>query len=416
MAWDGFGFTDLPGGHSADDGWHGAQTGFRTDWSHDDDAVTVQGDFYRNIDSMNGRQYGGDVQGRWQRNLAGNSNLQVQTSFDQEQRVIVGTSDSTKNYDLQAQHTIDLGRNAIVWGGEYRVIQDDFVQAVYPTLIPPSRTLGIGDLFAQDTIALTDRFKLTVGNKFEESTYTGLDFLPSVRLGWRASDTTFLWAAVSRAVRTPARLDRDLQAPGILLPAPDFQTEKLVSYELGYRGKITDQVSLSVTLYDDVYTDLRTLTSVGGSLFPLQLSNDRAGHADGVEAWGDWRVLPWWRLSLGVNLLHKEFHVKSPAVDQLVPTSDGDDPGYQVFFRSSMDLAHNVEFDFGVRAIDGLIDPPLAHYVQGDARIGWHITPALEVSLAGSNLFGPSQQEIPVAPGQVYAERRSIYLGVRWTY
>jgi iron complex outermembrane receptor protein len=412
----GIGFTDTPGGHSADDGWRAAQTGFRTDWGRDSDAYDLQGDFYRNTDSMNGRQYGGDIQGRWQRALADGANLQVQTSFDEEQRVVVGTSDTTRNFDLQAQHTATLGRNLIVWGGEYRVIQDDYIQAALPTLIPSSQVLGIGDLFAQDTIVLTNSVKLTFGSKFEDSTYTGFDVLPSIRLGWRVNDTAFLWAAISRAVRTPARIDRDLQAPGILLPAPDFETEKLIAYEVGYRGKPTASTSLSVSFYYDVYSDLRTLTSVGSSVLPLQLSNDRAGYAAGVEVWGDWNVLPWWRLSAGANFLHKDFHLKEHVADQLVPPSDGNDPGYQLSFRSSMDLIHNVTLDFGARAIANLIDPALPSYIEGDARIAWHVTPALEVSLTGANLFAPTQAEQPVAPGVVYAERRSVYLGLTWKY
>ena len=77
----GVGPSVQPGGASAGDGWHGAQTGFRTDWQNDNDTVMMEGDFYRNNDQLdNGRQYGGDLVGRWDHRLADGSAVEVQTS------------------------------------------------------------------------------------------------------------------------------------------------------------------------------------------------------------------------------------------------------------------------------------------------------------------------------------------------
>ena len=165
----------------------------------------------------------------------------------------------TPHYDLQAQHTFTLGRNLVVWGGEFQAIDDKLVQTSTGfQFVPESQFIGIGDAFAQDTITLTDSLKLTLGTKVQYSSYTGIDYLPSIRLGWKLSDSNFLWAAVSRAVRTPSRLDRDLEEPHILALAPDFQSEKLIAYEVGYRAQPTPQTSLSVSFYYNQYSDLRT--------------------------------------------------------------------------------------------------------------------------------------------------------------
>jgi iron complex outermembrane receptor protein len=412
----GVGPTVHPGGASAEDGWHGAQTGFRTDWQRNDDTVMVEGDFYRNNDALaNGRQYGGDLLARWDRRFGDGSNLEVQTSYDQERRYSVGASDYTAQYDVQAQHTFTAGRSLIVWGGEFQATEDKLVTTASPAqLIPGSRLIDIADAFAQDTITLTDGLKLTIGTKLQYSSYAGFDYLPSIRLGWRVSDTSFLWAAVSRAVRTPSRIDRDLEDPFVLVRAPNFQSEKLLAYEVGYRGQPTSQTSVSVSLYWNQYSDLRTLDLLPGSATPFQFGNDEAGNAYGVEAWGDWRVLPWWKLSAGINLMHKNLHIQSGV--QATDEAGGNDPGYQFSFRSSMDLPHDVEFDFGIQVVDRLPDPVVEGYVQANARIAWHVTPALELSLSGNNLLAAYHLEaVPagVAPLEV---RRSIYLGLRWKY
>ena len=71
--------------------------------------------------------------------------------------------------------------------------------------------------------------------------------------------------------------------------APDFQSEKLLAYEIGYRGQPTPQTSVSVSLYWDQYSDLRTLDYTPNGTALYQLGNDEAGHTYGIEAWGDWR-------------------------------------------------------------------------------------------------------------------------------
>ncbi len=410
----GVGPTEVSGGGSAGDQWHGGQGGFRADWQLGADQVMTEGDVYRNNNALDGRQYGGDIVGRWNHHFE-SSDLQVQTSYDQEYRVMPGYSDTSGSFDNQIQDTFNLGRNVAVVGAEYRLMTDDLVNTANVfELIPARATVGVGDAFAQDTFAILPNLKLTFGTKLEDSTFSGLDFLPSVRLGWAVSGTQFLWAAISRAVRTPSNLDRDLTAPLVLAPASQFQSEKVIAYELGYRGKPTSNTSLSVSLYYNSYSDLRTtgLSTTGGYIFQLQ--NGDVGNTYGVEAWGTWSVFPWWRLSAGVNLAHKDLHLKPGFVDISDGQSEGFDPGYQLSARSSMDLQHGIEFDFGVRGVGHLTGAPIDGYVEGDGRLAWHATERLEVSLTAMNLFTPTHAETVTPGSPVYLIRRSIYFGLRW--
>lgn len=63
-------------------------------------------------------------------------------------------------------------------------------------------------LFLQDEIQLIfKKLWLTLEPKLEYSEIRDLDVQPSVRLLWAINETHKVWAAVSRAVRTPALLE-----------------------------------------------------------------------------------------------------------------------------------------------------------------------------------------------------------------
>ena len=64
--------------------------------------------------------------------------------------------------------------------------------------------------FIQDQIALSERVHLTLGTKLEHNDFSGFEVQPSVRMAWAATRRPDLWAAVSRAVRVPTRLERDI--------------------------------------------------------------------------------------------------------------------------------------------------------------------------------------------------------------
>ncbi len=55
---------------------------------------------------------------------------------------------------------------------------------------------------------LRENLFFTLGTKLEHNDYTGFEVEPSARLQWNATSKQMIWAAVSRAVRTPSRIDR----------------------------------------------------------------------------------------------------------------------------------------------------------------------------------------------------------------
>jgi len=175
-------------------------------------------------------------------------------------------SDYLNTYDLDVQHSLSWGtRQRIVWGGGVRVAKDKFPTVLSSTQVlqftPASRTLSLADIFVQDSISLTESLKAVLGAKLEDDPYTGVEPLPSARLSWKVTDSHLLWLAVSRAVRAPSRIDRDLVeviGPVVVIRGGDFRPEKLLAYELGYRGQPAPNASISISTFYNVYHDLRS--------------------------------------------------------------------------------------------------------------------------------------------------------------
>ncbi len=421
----------LPGGAEAGDGWQGGQTGFRTDFDAGGGGATVQGDAYYHRHDDGGRLNGGNVLGRWRREWDGGGGLEAQVYFDRTDRygpplgaVVPSVAETVETWDVQVQQVLaPHGRHRLVVGGGYRIIDDEFLVgdildaggAPLPNFAvdPTARRLQLANLFIQDEIALTDALSLTLGLKLEDSSYSGLDYLPSARLAWRASETTLLWAAVSRAVRTPSRVERDLTYPGIIVGGV-FDRESVVAYEAGWRGRVGERVNFSVSAFFNDYMDLRTNEMTNGG-FPVFVGNGREGQTWGLEAWGGYAVMDGWRLSAGLSTLRKDFQTKAGHVDIAYPVSTGNDPEHQLLLRSQSNLSDRLELDLMLRAVDELPSPQVDAHVELDARIGWRVTQEAELYLAGVNLLDDQRREAG-DPDYVNEVRRSIYAGLRWSF
>lgn len=396
------------------DEWDAFQGGFRADWSSGRDSFTAQGDLYEarvddDLNDISNR----NLLGRWSRSLDDKSALKVQAYYDDMERDAPGAAYDQTTFDIEAQHNFKLGAaHDFVWGGGYRNTKDAFFAAGPFFVLPTSRTTHLTHAFVQDAIALQDDLTLTVGLQLQYSSFSGFEYLPSARVAWQKSDRTMFWSAISRSVRAPSRLDKDLVSPGLFIGGPNFDAEEVVAYEVGYRGLPADDLSVSVTVYFNEYDSLRTTQFSPGGVLPLLFGNERQGETYGVEAWGEYTVTPSWRLTGGLNLLEKDLRVAPGVTTVNDNQSVGNDPSYQLFAGSHLDLEHGVEVDVTLRAVDDLDDPRISGYVEADARVGWHVTDDLEVSLSGSNLLDSAHPETGEL-ATLKEVRRSVLLGAR---
>ena len=414
---DGYNRNDMPAGPAGnvDDRFKGWQAGFRTDWGAGADQFTVQGDvFDQRPDSFDhDDDHGRNLLARWSHRAGADSSFQLQAYYDDYWRRITLTLDRLQTLDAEAQYNVRVGPHALVFGAGLRTTRDLFQNRLNPfVLVPESERLWIGNVFAQDRIVLGRSLDLIAGLKLEQSSFTGLEALPNVRLAYHPNGRNLLWAAVSRAVRTPSRIDRQLTFPGLLAQAPNFQSEKLVAFEAGYRGQPSRTTTLSISFYYNLYDAIRTTEFQPGGKLPIQLMNNLAGETYGIEAWLTQQLMPWWRISLGAATIGKHFHLKPGAVDLTNDRALGTDPGHQLNARSTMDLTRRLRFDVEARAVGGIPGtPPVPAYVETDARLGWDVGP-LELYVAGENLLHRTHLESN-DPNRAQRIARSVYAGTR---
>jgi iron complex outermembrane receptor protein len=413
---NGFDKEDLPDGAGPDfnDRFKGWQAGFRADLGAADNRFTLQGDIFDNAlatGSGDGNR-GHNLLARWNRGLGAASALQVQAYYDDFQRRFTLVKDSLETFDVEAQVNSKAGAHELVVGAGVRTTRDEFVNNLNGFVLDPERRrLWVFNAFAQDRIALSPQLDLIAGVKLERSSFSGVQLLPNLRLAWHPDERTLLWGAVSRAVRTPSRIDRQLVFLPLLAQADDFQTEKLVAIEAGYRGQPAASTSLSVSLFYNLYDDIRT-TEFAGNPLPIKLRNSLRGKTYGVEAWVNQQIAGWWRASLGATAIGKDFELKDGAVDLANRASLGADPDFHIVARSQMDLSRRVQLDLGLRAMDDLNETGIGGYVEADARLSWRANRTLELYVAGQNLLHARHAE-SIDPGRAQLSERSLFIGSR---
>ena len=418
---DSFGDDETPAVNAGDafnDTFRGTQGGISVDGNLGADSYTVKAGAYRNTVTDWGHLDGYNLIGSWIHVLAGGSTVVAHATASHDDRVNPVLDERRDTFGVDAQQTIARGgRHKFVWGGEYRFWRQFYDSHVAFRFADPETTISVGSVFAQDEIALRPDLKLTLGLKAENSSYSGFDWLPNARLAWQADNDSLLWLAASQAVRTPNRVERELEWPGVLPPSPDFQAEKLTAYEAGWRAQPGKHLSLSLSAFYNVYDDLRTETFTPGPVLPVFLANGGRGTTYGLEAWGKYEVLPGWRINAGLNLLHKHFTLKAGYNDLTNLAVAGMDPDYQAQIRSEWTVTDKVGFDIALRRVAKIDNAPVPAYTEADAHLDWRLSQALELSLDGHNLLNPRHLEMwDTADSPPRYVPRSVFVTLRYGF
>ncbi len=403
--------TDSADGHSAKDGWDMTQGGFRMEYTPSAvSTLTLQGDAYGGGVgvSTNTNVNGENLLGRWTRTFSPQSDLQLQMYFDRTWQSIPNAdlADNLTTYDIDFQHRFPLGtRQSILWGAGYRLMLSEEKNTSTASFSSEHEHMQLGSAFVQDEVALVPDFlKLTVGTKVEHNDFTGLDLEPSARLAWSPSQRHTIWTAVSRAVRSPTRLEVDLIEPDIQNNEA-FQSEEVTAYELGYRVQPVDRVSLSVSAFYNQYTDLRSVDLITMSPLLLTFGNGQRATTQGVEISGTVQATSWWRLRGGYTSLTEDIRATSPAV---VPGSnyfEALDPNNQFLVQSMMDLPGHVQLDVVTWHEGKLPDSFAPSYLTADVRLAWQIR-KVELAIVGHELGSVRHPEFGVndIPRSVYGK------------
>ena len=442
------GDESLDGGGAPMDSWHQAQGGFRLDSalsSRDD--LSVHGDFYDGRENEptgdTARTGGGNVVGKWDHRFDSGSQMSLQSYYDRTHLadpIPEGTianipiappgflNDDLTTFDVDFQYQLRLMSNHhLVWGLGYRATHDVVRNAPALGFFPTTLNQNLFSAFLQDEIALPRNVSLTVGSKIEHNDYTGFEYEPNVRLQWSWLPSQAIWGAISRAVRTPSRVDEDLKeaTPPLLVflqGAADFESEVVVAYELGYRAQVNARSSVSVSTYYNDYHDVRSTSFTPAIIIPLYFQNNLEGHTYGAELSGNYQVLDNWSLHLGYDLLQERLRVTPGRFDLDNALNETSDPQQQIALRSAATLPGRIEFDTALRWVDtlhnnsGSTPGTVPSYFGLDARLAWHGPRGIELSLVGQNLLQPRHVEYGFPSPLRVAIDRSVYAKITWRY
>jgi iron complex outermembrane receptor protein len=450
-------------GQNGEDGWHLSHVGFRTDGSLTQrDSLTVEGDLYggneganfghivsiappvnANVDGSENLS-GGNILSRWSHVFSSRSDTTLQFYFDWYERDGQEISDNRDTFDLDFQHHLGLGaRHDLIWGADYRHSSDHTVGTIDRAWVPAGRALQLFSTFAQDEIVVKpDRVFLTVGTKLENNYYSGFDVDPSARVAWTRTKRDTLWAAVSRAGRSPSRREDDsdinvavFSAPGgmpaelTLLGNPHQKSEHVVAYEAGYRAQPASRFSIDVAAFVNSYSDLTTaepgapLLEVNPGpphlVFPLVWGNKMHGTTDGIEVSADWKVNGRWTLSPGYALLQMYLHTDPTSRDTIrLEDTEGSSPRHQAQLRSHLNLPGHFVWDVSAYFVERLPAQGVPSYTRLDTQLSRQLGEGVEFSLVGQNLLRDRHLESNDLLTSVNSTqiKRSAYAKIAWRF
>ena len=453
----------------AHDDWNAFRGGFRLDVAASSrDEFTLQGQAYSGTEgqvdqlwlldptvSYNQRVVsdtpfaGGFLLAHWQRQLADGGDLALQAYYDHSYRDEQALGKAVwRVFDVDFQHRFSLGRRQeILWGLGYRLIKDEVEDGDLVTFEDGSANDQLFSLFIQDEITLIpDKLRLILGSKFEHNDYTGFEYQPNARLAWTPNKHHTIWGSVSRAVRTPSRMEDSgnvlytVLQPNLFFPSPlpikvvidgnkDFDSEKSLSYELGYRFMPGGGFSLDTALFYTRYRDHRSAeplspvfdpVPINHLLYAFQEDNKLEGETWGVEVAVDWLVSPWWRLQGYYSLLKLNLTPESGGEDYISTwLYEESSPQQQWSLRSSFDIGRNWDFDLWLRYVDSVTVyfTEIDDYYGLDARLAWRPRPGFELALVGQNLLEDEHTEFQAEFGRAATVvPRGFYGQVKWEF
>lgn len=408
------------------DGANRMQTGFRVDWDGAVDRITVQGDIYRTESEDRGvfagytlgsvDTAGNNLLARWQRQLDEGAEFRMQAYWDYTKRRDVILFQPRANIlDIELQYGVPVGEHRLLWGMGYRHGRDEVEPGFFATFVPDQRTVEWKNLFVMDEWALTENVNATAGLRLEHNDYTGLEYLPTVRLAWKHAEQSLLWGAISRAVRAPSRYDRDVYFPAppnsLVVGGPNFESEVANVLEIGHRSAAWGRVTYSATAYYHDWDKLRS-----GTAIPVEIENKIEGEVYGIELWATYNPTSKWKLSAGGTRLHKDLRLDPDSGDPVGTENDtlSNDPRYYGQLRSTLEIGRNMIFEVGFRHMAELPNPHIPSYTSVDANYLWELNAQLTLSLTAQNLADDEHTEFG-RPTSVNEFGRMVWLTATWT-
>ncbi|QGY41992.1 TonB-dependent receptor plug domain-containing protein [Pseudodesulfovibrio cashew] len=408
--------------------WKKKRFGFRTDWENAfTDALSLQGDLSVSsiedgasanmhvYDSHTRDRVNGYAQFVWNRALGLDSGINFRTSFTRNETSVDDLTGGTNTLDAEVQYAAEqMGAHRFTWGMGSRYYWDNIESGDHTSIGQDNRYTFTANGFAMDRITLSeDSLYLTLGTKFDYFGQTPIEIQPTARLLHTRGDKEF-WLAVSRAVRADTRWQRSgsyvIDDHGVAYtvnPPDSLTTEKLLSYEAGYRQRIAPDLRWDLSLYVNDYDELAMLV-FNHATHTATLGNVLKGTAYGVEAQLEWKAADWLTLRPSASTIYQNIYgMDEPPGGESMPEEG---LGYELKLQTMTTPMKDVGFDFLVGYMDGPTDRNLPGYFSLEAHTSWRASETLMLELIGRNLGEATEQYSSLQVGP------SVDLRITWDF
>ena len=424
---------------TANRGWSNRLLGSRLDWqSRSGGRLTVIGEQrsleihsdtvfpalvapYFEVRPETQRSRGGNVSAHWVQPVFGDGELSLLGTLERIDSTQVAYGEDRDTYSLDLQLTLHPApRHEVITGVTYRQDVDHLTSSPWLEYAEPdAHTLFVGTYLQDEISIVPDRFLVTLGSKFERNSFSGWETQPSLRAILRTNKENRTWIGISKAARTPSRIERGVDyfayvfPPDAVSPLPvevraigssDFGSEHVTALELGHRYEPSHRLSFDLSLFYNRYEDLRGTSTAGFSLdldpVPhidqiIIASNTLRGTTHGGEFSTRWQISPAVRLDgsvTAVRMALREYH-PGALVDPSIAGLIGSTPHQEYKLRVQWDVRSDWSVDAAIRYVDALPGPQLPAYTGFDARLAWRPNSSCEIDLVGRDLLDPSHAE-----------------------
>ena len=352
-------------------------------------------------------------------------------------------NDHRRSFELDLQHGFTRGRHDLMWGVGWRRTLAEIEDTPFIQYHGRGQH-NLWTAFVQDRFSIADdRLGFDLGLRAEDHPFNPVDWQPSARAAWTPTPARTTWASFTRAVRSPAAMDRSVGGIFDIVPPNENSgglplvvqalpgghavgSEVLLATELGHRQQFGSDWQVDLALFHHDYRDIATYTllepvvRLDGPYLeqPVRRANGIEGVAAGAELGLAWQALTAWRMRLQYSLTSLDLEAQDTAAPVYagdLRRAEGNTPRHVAQWISWFDLGPRFELDTVVTVYGRNHAQEIAPWVRWDARVGWHLAPGLEMSVVGRNLLRGHHREwtgllneTPKAPG------RTVYVGLTW--
>jgi iron complex outermembrane receptor protein len=433
--------------------------------------ITIYNDDLKQMDvtDKNRDMQGGYLIGSYKEYFQNGNNVLVKAYLDYLNDDDLRVNQEATTADIEIQYDIaPYGKHHVIWGAGYQLSNYKLANMAYITVKQNPIVRHLFSAYVQDSIDITDKFNFIVSSRLEYNT-KDIEIQPNARFSYKLTDNSTFWGSVSRAVKVQGISEKyatsrdmiqiskdkmydlfkgvDELSLMVVTGNPDLKSEKLLSFETGYKAFLTENFSIVASAFFNRYSDLlayvnsneplhqselanlETKQEYGGKIQPFYLyhrgqrngnyiieaittlDNKIKADAFGTEITLDWAPTDIWKLQLSYSYfnINAKGNIKLVDKDKLgITTTEISDilfmegnsdileaisAKHAATLMSRLQLPKDWELDVQARYIDKIKNAGIDARYAFDFRISKTFADSLNIEFIGKDLFTASHYE-----------------------